>query len=85
MGILKVDVFQIQPPGRNTDAAAGYDDWTWRDATIWCLLTNLFVLQEELVKSEHQGRKDQVLMEAVGEVLQQMMWESVAAKVGGPE
>ena len=29
--------------------------------------------------------KDQVLMEAVGEVLQQMMWESVAAKVGGPE
>ena len=81
----EVCFFQIQPPTRNTDAAAGYDDWTWRDATIMCLLTNLFVLQEELVKPAHRGRKDQVLMEAVGEVLQQMMWESVAAKVSGTE
>ena len=72
---------QVQAPGKGTYAREGWDDWAWRDACILVLLQNLHALEEELVKPDHRGRRDQVLMEALGGDITDLKWETVSAKV----
>ena len=81
--MVRRNVCQVQEPGRGTFAHEGWDDWAWRDACIMVLLQNLYDLEEYLVKPEHTGRRDQVLMEAVGGDLTDLKWETVSAKVSG--
>ena len=53
----------------------------WREATVLCLLQNLYVLEDELVRDDHTGRRDMVLVEAVAEDLAEMMEECFSAQV----
>ena len=71
---------QIQEP-MGEYAKEGWKDWMWREATVKCLLQNLYVLEDELVADDHAGRRDMVLVSAVADDLEEMMEESFSAQV----
>ena len=74
------DDVQIQPPSDPT-ARAGWEDWQWLATAAEALVTNLSRLEEELVVDAHTGRRDQVLLEAVADELDNLCGQCFSAQV----